>query len=294
MSSSTINYAHFTGYDSLPAAIAFAALYTPLFFWFLRKSFTHPTYVHFVLTFFCLIRVVAFIIRAVLAGSNNAGTNLGLVIADQILLGVGYFGLLYSAYTLVLDLEQATNKVQNTRENPLITLTRNRRLFRFVMTIAVALGIAASSSVKSDGSLPSSSTALREASTIIFLVMTALLVLQTLYFARVKMLNRYTAVHNPQASVNPGRQDRFGAKHGIFILMVISLLLLIREIFITATMTPSSRWKQYDEKYWYPLVSTTELLAAICYLAPGLVPSAKEINQRAAEVHEGHELKESA
>lgn len=93
--------------------------------------------------------------------------------------------------------------MQNTRENPLITLTRNRRLFRLVMTIAVALGIAASSSVKSDGSLPSSSTALREASTIIFLVMTALLVLQTLYFARVKMLNRYTAVHSEQIFILP-------------------------------------------------------------------------------------------
>ncbi|KAF9526921.1 hypothetical protein CPB83DRAFT_816514 [Crepidotus variabilis] len=294
MSTPAINYAHYIGYDNLPASIVFAVLYAPLFFWFLRKSFTHPTYVHFVLTLFCLIRVVAFIIRAVLAGSSNAGTNLGLVIADQILFGVGYFGLLYSAYTLVLDLEQATDKVQNTDENPIITLTKNRRLFRLLMTVAVALGITASSNVNSDGSSPSYANALREASTIIFLVMTALLVFQTVYFARIKMMNRHTSIQNPQAPINTDRQDSFGAKHGIFILVVISLLLLIREIFITATMTPSNRPKQYNEHFWYPFVATTEFLAVVCYVTPGLVPSAKDINMRTTNMHQDHDLKESA
>ena len=50
-----------------------------------------------------LVRVVGFTIRSVLAGSESAGETLGLVIADQILSSVGYFGLLYSAYNLVLD-----------------------------------------------------------------------------------------------------------------------------------------------------------------------------------------------
>jgi len=44
------------------------------------------------------------VIRAILAGSESAGENLSLLIADEILFGVGFFGLLYSAYTLVLDL----------------------------------------------------------------------------------------------------------------------------------------------------------------------------------------------
>jgi len=50
------------------------------------------------------VRIAAFSIRAALAGIESAGQNLNLVIADEVLIGVGYFGLLYSAYTLVLDL----------------------------------------------------------------------------------------------------------------------------------------------------------------------------------------------
>jgi hypothetical protein len=49
------------------------------------------------------VRVTAFIIRSVLASSSSAGENLGLLIGDEVLFGVGFFGLLYSAYTLVLD-----------------------------------------------------------------------------------------------------------------------------------------------------------------------------------------------
>lgn len=41
--------------------------------------------------------------RAILAGSDTAGTNVNVVVAEAIIYGVGFFGLLYSAYTLVLD-----------------------------------------------------------------------------------------------------------------------------------------------------------------------------------------------
>lgn len=51
-----------------------------------------------------LVRVVAFVIRAVMVKVVSAGENLGLLIGDQILFGIGYAGLLYSSYTLVLDL----------------------------------------------------------------------------------------------------------------------------------------------------------------------------------------------
>lgn len=47
--------------------------------------------------------MTSFTMRAILAGSSSAGTNLGLVIAQQVIYSVGFFGLLYSAYTLVLD-----------------------------------------------------------------------------------------------------------------------------------------------------------------------------------------------
>lgn len=49
------------------------------------------------------VRITAFVIRSLLASASSAGENLGLLIGDEILFGVGFFGLLYSAYTLVLD-----------------------------------------------------------------------------------------------------------------------------------------------------------------------------------------------
>lgn len=49
------------------------------------------------------VRVVAFTLRADLAASSSAGENLGLVVAEQIIYNTGFFGLLYSAYALVLD-----------------------------------------------------------------------------------------------------------------------------------------------------------------------------------------------
>ena len=41
--------------------------------------------------------------RATLAGSDSTGSNVNLVIGESIVYSVGFFGLLYSAYTLVLD-----------------------------------------------------------------------------------------------------------------------------------------------------------------------------------------------
>ena len=47
--------------------------------------------------------MVSFTLRAILAGSESAGENLDLLVAEQIIYNTGFFGLLYSAYTLVLD-----------------------------------------------------------------------------------------------------------------------------------------------------------------------------------------------
>ena len=60
----------------------------------------HPYQTEFLET----VRITAFGIRAALAGLDSAGENLSLLIAEEVLSGVGFFGLLYSAYTLVLDL----------------------------------------------------------------------------------------------------------------------------------------------------------------------------------------------
>lgn len=49
------------------------------------------------------VRVVSFAMRAALAKSESAGENFDLVLAEQIIYGVGFFGILYAAYITVLD-----------------------------------------------------------------------------------------------------------------------------------------------------------------------------------------------
>lgn len=48
------NYSVTLGVQSLPAAIVFVVLYAFLLAFFIRKSFTHPTYVHYILSLFCV------------------------------------------------------------------------------------------------------------------------------------------------------------------------------------------------------------------------------------------------
>jgi len=264
-SATPINFAKYSGYESLAGAIIFSVLYFPLLVLFIKKAISQPTYVHNVLAFFCTLRVTAFIIRAVMIGVASAGENLGLLIGDQILFAIGYAGLLYSAYTLVLDLAQ---EAVVKSEPPVVRLTKNRHLFRLVMVVAVALGIVAASTISSDGIAGPSSITLREASTYIFLALTILLFLQILHLARAHNLNESRANHGVTS---------FGAKHGVFILMGITVFLLVREIFIAATITPSQHAKQLNEHYWYPLLALPEILAVLLFLAPGLVPTRDEL-----------------
>ena len=51
------------------------------------------------------MRVVSFAMRAVLANlkSESAGENFNLILAQQIIYGVGFFGILYSVYSMVPD-----------------------------------------------------------------------------------------------------------------------------------------------------------------------------------------------
>ena len=47
--------------------------------------------------------MVAFILRSLLADVPADGENLDFFVAYQVIYSVGFFGILYSAYTLVLD-----------------------------------------------------------------------------------------------------------------------------------------------------------------------------------------------
>ncbi|KAK0183703.1 hypothetical protein F5146DRAFT_940729, partial [Armillaria mellea] len=137
-------------------------------------------------------------------------------------------------------------------------LAHNRRIFRFALSAGVALGIAGITTESND---PTSSTgsALRKASVIIFLVLTILQAYQTIVLVRREM--------------DDGQS--FGEKHGSFILCAISVLLIVREAFLTATI--SNTKTASNEHFWHPLVALPEILAVILYCAPGLVPPRSEL-----------------
>jgi len=262
------NFAEAIGIQSLPGAIVFTVLYVALLAWFLGKCFTHPTYVHYVLTFFCIIRVAAFTIRAVLAGSKAAGETLGLVIADVILSSVGYFSLLYSSYTLVLDRTILSDL--RAANHPILKFTQDRRIFRLLLLVGVVLGIVAGS--ESSSTSASQIQALRISSVAIFLFLTVVQALQTGILA--------TSSVSAQSQYYIRGKDSLGIRYGNYILLIMSFLLMIREIFSIATVTNAS--KQDNEHFWYPFISLPELLVVILYITPGLVPKSDELQQYSA------------
>ncbi|KAJ3491551.1 hypothetical protein NLJ89_g11327 [Agrocybe chaxingu] len=279
-----LSYVGDLGFQSVAAPAIFLACYTPLLGVFLWRSFKMPTHVYYVLAFFCAIRIAAFGIRTALTASSTGAQNLNLIITDETLFGVGFFGLLYSAYNLVLDLEALSDRPES--KIRLIRITQNRRMFRLLLLSAVVIG-AVGSSIANGSFTNSTANALRKTSVIIFLVLTILQAFQTVYYAWMELRGSWFAglryfleferfnfdMVDPQRYMDI--DEPLGKRHAIFILVAISLLLLVREIFLTATI--NNPRKQIQESLWYPLVALPEILAVILYAIPGLVPSRKEL-----------------
>lgn len=66
-----------------------------------------------------------------------------------------------------------------------------------------------------------------------------------------------------------------GGDYGAYILCVIALLLLIREVFAVATM--GNQAQQKNEHLWYPLSALPEIIAVLLYATPDLVPPRSEL-----------------
>jgi hypothetical protein len=130
---------------------------------------------------------------------DSVGKSLAALIADEVQFGVGYFGLLYSSYTLVLDLwvitivhittcshrlhsEILQNRPQSS--NPLVRLTKNRLFFRIGLFVAVVLGILSAKEISSNGTISHTGNIEHIVSTILFLVLTLLQAFQTVVLAR--------------------------------------------------------------------------------------------------------------
>ncbi|KAJ7655366.1 hypothetical protein B0H17DRAFT_1214082 [Mycena rosella] len=200
------------------------------------------TYVYIVLVIFCLMRVVAFTTRVILANSTALGQNL-VVLDKEIISGTEPIDFLP------------------------IQLIRTRRLFRAALLIAVILGVVGIHyATSSDATTASRGTALLKARIILFLVLTVLQTIQALIVAKESYTSGYRNDSRP-----------FGDRHGSYLICLIYLLLLIREAFLTATLGNSA--KQNDERLWFPLVALPEFMAVVCYSISGLVPPRSTLKQ---------------
>lgn len=170
--------------------------------------------------------------------------------------------------------------------NPISKITSNRRIIRLALVAAVAVGISGSTyystTNQSDINLYNS---LRTVSSVIFLVVTALLVIHTLLLAREERAARGKSP--PPLSIYRSATQHFilhaahgelpsGAARGMPILCLIVIMLLIREIYLTATI----KSKQH-EATWYPLAVLPEFLAVALFAVPKLVPEKRELLARA-------------
>ena len=145
-----------------------------------------------------LVRVVAFAMRAMLAKVESAGENLNLVLAQQIIYGAGFFGLLYSAYLLVLDrydhrITSGSTTLTIHRLNRgvikgttgtwfLPRITGNRILIHLALIAAVSFSITGAVNANT-GSTQKTITLgknLKTVSVVMFLVIAGLLVVHTL------------------------------------------------------------------------------------------------------------------
>ncbi|KAJ6453578.1 hypothetical protein C8R45DRAFT_847019, partial [Mycena sanguinolenta] len=251
------DYASAFGFHSVAAAVIFAVLYLPLSIWFVRQSIKNMTYVYIVLTLFCAMHLTAFIIRAILADSAKQASNEGLFIADEVLFGVGFFALLYSAYSLVLDRDVIAGGEGPASFSP--NLLRNQNLFRVLLTAGVAASITGTiDSTSTNPKNVSTGLSLRKASIAIFFALTIVQMVQTVWYFREQ--------HSLKSSERP-----FGDRNGPYLLSLISILMLVREVFFIATLNNSAR--QNEEQLWYPLVAVPEFMAVVCYSVSGLVPT---------------------
>ncbi|CCM02951.1 uncharacterized protein FIBRA_05066 [Fibroporia radiculosa] len=284
MAGTSINYAHAAGIYSIAGAVIFAIVYAPLLGLFFFKSIRQPTYVFIVLTFFCFVRIIAFILRAVLAGSSSAAHNEHVLIAEEVIYSVSFFGMLYSAYTLVLDRESLIDMdvIMSYSPGPaklLFRIMRARMVIRAALMAAVVIGIIGSVDYETASTLSSINSAvnLRSASVYIFLAVACLLTVNTIVLSAATL----GGVQKKPAQAEADQETHYSTS-GAFVLLAIAALILAREAFYAGTEHNLSR--QNNEHWWYPFSAVTELIAAMLFLVPGLVPPRRELPAETREL----------
>jgi hypothetical protein len=247
------------------------------------------------------VRVTSFSIRAELAASTSAGSNLSLVIAYGVLAAIGFFGLIYSAYTLIVDrcVPSPTLSPQWFSPAGQAAAPRQRHATRAAHAHLPAAAVRAAVPHRRDRARDCG-----EQSGVLH---------EQQYARDVEDAARGERVHVPRHDRSrraPGRADGdrrgqlyvaavarqlrtvltsgspagpprstgpFGARHGTFVLTPLVLVLLVREAFAAITLHNAAQAD--DEGLWYPFSALPELLAVLLFAVPGLVPDRAEMTE---------------
>lgn len=125
---------------------------------------------------------------------------------------------------------------------------------------------------------------------------------------RWRRTEQYVSVDDIIIAADHGRTSsadrRYGPKHGTFVLLLIGVLCVVREAFLCATastfpevslrrllglqLAEGCMSSQHNKAAWfYPLVAVTELICALLFLVPRLVPPRQELMEEGIRNEKG-------
>ncbi|KAG9010349.1 hypothetical protein FRB93_004188 [Tulasnella sp. JGI-2019a] len=274
------NYAQALGIHNKWAPIVFAVLYFLLMIWYLIQAIRRHRSVYGGLVVFSALRVVAYSLRAAMANNNKDATSKGIGITYAVLYNVGFFSILLSAYNLLRDRDRLA-RLNRVEQNVASTYHRSRIihiLFHLLIFVAIILGTVGIVYALGNYGHNHLGNGLNSASTYIFLAVMLGLAILTLLLLKL------------ERSVRRDSAPAVGSAHHHLILILVALLLLLRTLFYAGTVhsrmsgTTVGTGGQANEKLWYPLAALAELLVAMLFLVPGLVPLRSLLsNHRAGE-----------
>ncbi|KAF9463460.1 hypothetical protein BDZ94DRAFT_1236127 [Collybia nuda] len=261
----------FTQFKSLGGAVAVGAFYFVSISKAFQETFQRPSLVVVMSTLFCAIRLPSFVMRALISEALSRGEipNFNFFIAHQVLFGVGIVVLLYALYILVLTRELEETSNESLRElftgtgpstHPFNRFTGNQMVFWAIAMPAVVLGIVGP--CLGEITNPNKGSALYQASTVMFLVLTILVVYRTFLTARAEITSGYQYSGESRGA-------------GAYTICIISVLVLLRGCYGVATM--GDLVEQNDEHLWYPLFVVPEILSVMTIVARRLTPPRYEL-----------------
>jgi hypothetical protein len=260
------NYAYYVGIKSTPAAAVAAAIYAPLLLYYIFRATKNAVMTIFLIVLFCLIRLSAFGLRAYIAAKTSAQQDRTLVMVESIMYGVGFLGLLNGAYNLQIDRSHRYGKGGS---NIFSKLTGNPGLVHLALTGAVVLSVIGTIDVNAtDVSEHSRGKTFRIISAIAFAAINGLLVLRCLFSLK-----------------DQAHGSTIGARHGGAILLLISCVFLVREIYLVGTVNNATASR--NEVLFYVLEAVPELIGVLLMATPGLIPS-KYDNDSSLPTHYGN------